>query len=143
MREIARQHALDLATFPSAEAQVAALSDEIAYNAHDIDDGLRAKLFDVIDLGDLPLAGEALAEVLSAYPEDRSLPGGSRDGSPDHLLDGARCRDRDRNGASPAAKPASADDVRSLRRTARFVFLAAERKESGRAVVPGGANVQA
>jgi dGTPase len=69
VREIARQHILELATFPSAEAQVAALSDEIAYNAHDIDDGLRAGLFDVIDLGDLPLAGEALAEVLTAHPK--------------------------------------------------------------------------
>ncbi len=73
VREIARQHALELETFPSCEAQVAALSDEIAYNAHDIDDGLRAGLFDVIDLGDLPLAGEALAEVLKSYPKiDRS-----------------------------------------------------------------------
>ncbi len=73
VREIARQHSLELETFPSCEAQVAALSDEIAYNAHDIDDGLRAGLFDVIDLGDLPLAGEALAEVLKAHPKiDRS-----------------------------------------------------------------------
>jgi dGTPase len=69
VREIAYQHRFDLRTFPVAEAQVAALSDEIAYNAHDIDDGLRAGLFDVIDLGDLPLAGEALAEVVAAYPK--------------------------------------------------------------------------
>ena len=52
---------LSLGSWPSAEAQVAALSDDIAYNAHDIDDGLRAHLFEVIDLGDVPLAGEALA----------------------------------------------------------------------------------
>jgi dGTPase len=68
VREVAYRHGLDLRTFPSAEAQVAALSDEIAYNAHDIDDGLRAGLFDVIDLGDLPLAGEALAEVVAVHP---------------------------------------------------------------------------
>ena len=52
-----------------AEAQAAAIADDIAYNAHDIDDGLRAQLFDVIDLGDVPLAGEALTEVLKTYPK--------------------------------------------------------------------------
>ncbi len=60
---------LELASYASAEAQVAALSDDIAYNAHDIDDGLRAGLFDVIELGDIPLVGKALAEVLKAYPK--------------------------------------------------------------------------
>ena len=60
---------LELASFASAEAQVAALADDIAYNAHDIDDGLRAKLFNVIDLGDIPLVGTALGEVLNAYPD--------------------------------------------------------------------------
>jgi dGTPase len=48
---------------------VAAIADDIAYNAHDIDDGLRAGLFGLIDLGDVPLAGEALSEVLSLYPD--------------------------------------------------------------------------
>jgi dGTPase len=67
--EYTQAHDLQLATFASAEAQVAAISDDIAYNAHDIDDGLRAKLFNVIDLGDIPLVGEALGSVLSAYPD--------------------------------------------------------------------------
>ncbi len=62
-------HDLELASFASAEAQVAALSDDIAYNAHDIDDGLRAGLFDLIDLGDVPLVGEALARVLREHPD--------------------------------------------------------------------------
>ena len=66
--EYAEVHDLKLATFASAEAQVAAISDDIAYNAHDIDDGLRAKLFDIIDLGDIPLVGEALSNVLKLYP---------------------------------------------------------------------------
>jgi dGTPase len=66
--EYSESHDLKLATFPSAEAQVAAIADDIAYNAHDIDDGLRAKLFDIIDLGDIPLVGDALAEVLKLYP---------------------------------------------------------------------------
>ena len=67
--EYAEVHDLQLHTFASAEAQVAAISDDIAYNAHDIDDGLRAKLFNVIDLGDIPLVGQALGSVLSAYPD--------------------------------------------------------------------------
>jgi dGTPase len=67
--EYAEVHDLQLATFASAEAQVAAISDDIAYNAHDIDDGLRAKLFNVIDLGDIPLVGQALGSVLAAYPD--------------------------------------------------------------------------
>jgi dGTPase len=71
--EYAEAHDLQLASHASLEAQVAAISDDIAYNAHDIDDGLRAGLFDVIDLGDIPLAGQALAEVLKLYPRlDRS-----------------------------------------------------------------------
>ena len=66
--DYAGAHDLHLASHASAEAQVAALADDIAYNAHDIDDGLRAGLFRVIDLGDVPLAGEVLAGVLKAYP---------------------------------------------------------------------------
>src|ERR1041384_6371616 len=50
------------------EAQVAALSDDIAYNNHDIDDGLRAGLFGVADLLDLPLVGEMFALVSKKYP---------------------------------------------------------------------------
>jgi dGTPase len=66
--EYAEVHDLKLASFASVEAQVAAIADDIAYNAHDIDDGLRAKLFDIIDLGDVPLVGEALSDVLKLYP---------------------------------------------------------------------------
>ena len=66
--EYAEAHDLMLASFASVEAQVAAIADDIAYNAHDIDDGLRAKLFDIIDLGDIPLVGDALADVLKLHP---------------------------------------------------------------------------
>ena len=66
--EYSEVHDLRLASFASAEAQVAAIADDIAYNAHDIDDGLRAKLFDIIDLGDIPLVGDALSNVLKLYP---------------------------------------------------------------------------
>jgi dGTPase len=62
------RHPLALDTFPSAEAQVAALSDDIAYNNHDIDDGLRAGLFGVADLADVPLVGPVFHDVASCYP---------------------------------------------------------------------------
>ena len=62
------RHPLDLATHPGPEAQVAALADDIAYNNHDIDDGLRAGLFAVADLADVPLVGPVFAEVRGRYP---------------------------------------------------------------------------
>src|SRR5438128_12632863 len=61
-------HPLALDTFPSAEAQVAALADDIAYNNHDIDDGLRAGLFAIADLADVPLVGPVFHGVDSQYP---------------------------------------------------------------------------
>jgi dGTPase len=66
--EYDRRHPLALETFPSAEAQVAALADDIAYNNHDIDDGLRAGLFAVADLADVPLVGPIFHGVASRYP---------------------------------------------------------------------------
>jgi dGTPase len=63
-----RRHPLDLDTFPGPEAQIAALSDDIAYNNHDLDDGLRAGLFAVADLAPVPLAGPVFAEVAGRYP---------------------------------------------------------------------------
>jgi dGTPase len=63
-----KEHDLGLSTWPSAEAQVASLSDDIAYNAHDIDDGLRAELFGPADLVDVPLVGPIVAGVDAAYP---------------------------------------------------------------------------
>lgn len=59
---------LELSGFAGPEAQVAALSDDIAYNNHDIDDGLRAGLFEVKDLADVPLAGPVIEEVLRLHP---------------------------------------------------------------------------
>jgi dGTPase len=51
------------------EAQVAAIADDIAYDAHDIDDGLRAGLFAVDDLKVMPLAAEIIAEIGRHYPD--------------------------------------------------------------------------
>ncbi|NNC71419.1 MAG: deoxyguanosinetriphosphate triphosphohydrolase [Sphingomonadaceae bacterium] len=55
LADIDADHHLDLSTFPSLEAQIAALADDIAYDNHDIDDGLRARLFDREALLELPL----------------------------------------------------------------------------------------
>lgn len=59
---------LELDRFAGLEAQAAAISDDIAYNTHDLDDGLRAGLIGVDDLRELPLAGSILAEVRQAWP---------------------------------------------------------------------------
>ena len=59
---------LGLDGWAGAEAQVAALADDIAYNNHDIDDGLRASLFTVADLAEVPLAGAVFEEVRARYP---------------------------------------------------------------------------
>jgi dGTPase len=58
---------LDLAGWPSLEAQLAALADDIAYVNHDIDDGLRAGLFTVTDLLDWPLVGRHARAVQARY----------------------------------------------------------------------------
>jgi len=68
IRAYVAQHDLELETWPGAEAQVAALADDIAYNNHDIDDGLRAGLFDVADLRDVPLVGPVFAGVTARWP---------------------------------------------------------------------------
>jgi len=59
---------LELGSYASAEAQVAALSDDIAYNNHDIDDGLRAGLFEIDDLKEVSLVGPVVFELLGSYP---------------------------------------------------------------------------
>ena len=61
-------HDLELGTYASAEAQVAALSDDIAYNNHDLQDGLRADLFQDEDICTLPIVGDCYKEVDALYP---------------------------------------------------------------------------
>lgn len=61
-------HPLDLATHASAEAQVAALADDIAYDAADIDDGLRAGLFSIDDLEEVPFLWEIVCHIRALYP---------------------------------------------------------------------------
>ena len=58
LNDYSNRHNLELKTHASAEAQVAAISDDIAYNNHDLDDGLRANLFTENDISNLPIVGE-------------------------------------------------------------------------------------
>ena len=67
--EYAAQHDLWLGTYPSLEAQIAGIADDIAYNNHDVDDGLRAQLFSFDEARELPLVGEALRRAETRYPE--------------------------------------------------------------------------
>jgi len=60
---------LELDTHAGPEAQIAAVADDIAYNNHDIDDGLRAGLFAIDDLADVPLVGEIFADVAREFPD--------------------------------------------------------------------------
>jgi dGTPase len=66
--DYSRQQDLQLWSFPGVEAQVAAVADDIAYDAHDIDDGLRAELFDLDDIAAVALPGRIVAGVRAAYP---------------------------------------------------------------------------
>ena len=59
---------LELSSYASAEAQAAALADDIAYDAHDLDDGLRAGLFAIEDLRAVPFLADILADVDGRWP---------------------------------------------------------------------------
>jgi dGTPase len=109
------RHDLALDSFAGAEAQVAALADDIAYNNHDIDDGLRAGLFTVTDLEDVPLVGPVLQTLRRDHPglePSRLIHEAVRrliNRMVSDLLDETRRR-------IAALKPATADDVRRLDR---------------------------
>jgi len=68
IREYQARQDLELDTWPSAEAQAAAIADDIAYDAHDLDDGLRARLIAVEDLREVPFLADILEEVDGRYP---------------------------------------------------------------------------
>ena len=66
--DYSRLQDLQLWSFPSVEAQIAAFADDIAYDAHDIDDGLRAELFDLDDIATVALPGRIIGEVRASHP---------------------------------------------------------------------------
>ena len=67
--EFDAQYGLRLDTWASAEAQVAALADDIAYNNHDVDDGVLAGLFNLDELARVPLIGPHVASAWADYPD--------------------------------------------------------------------------
>ena len=69
LSEYQGRHDLELDTYASAEAQVAAISDDVAYNHHDLHDGLRAELFSTDELADLPILKDCFARVDAKYPD--------------------------------------------------------------------------
>ncbi len=105
---------LELTTYAGPEAQVAAIADDIAYNNHDIDDGLRAGLFSVEDIkASVPLVKEAFDDVWERYPEtteNRAIHEAVRD------LIGYMIRDvlAESTKRLEVADPKSADDIRAL-----------------------------
>jgi len=69
LAEVDGELSLDLGSWPSLEAQVAAIADDIAYDNHDIDDGLRAGLFALDDLLEVPLVERCWRGVRERYPQ--------------------------------------------------------------------------
>jgi dGTPase len=107
-----RVHDLELWSFASLEAQVAAISDDIAYDAHDIDDGLRAGLFTVDDLKVMPLTAGLIGDIEKRYPGLDDIRRGAelvRD-LISHLIDAVVSETQRR---LDAARPGSVDDVRN------------------------------
>lgn len=114
------RHDLRLDSYASLEAQLAALADDIAYDAHDIDDGLRAHLIDVAQLADLPLAGAALADIRRVHGDldhhrlTQEITRRLITAMVEDVITETRAR-------LEALKPASADDIRGAgRATASF-----------------------
>jgi len=62
-----KDHDLEVSTFPSLEAQIASLSDDIAYNNHDIDDGYRAGKFEIKDLCEIPIIKSIYKKIIDEY----------------------------------------------------------------------------
>jgi dGTPase len=119
---------LDLGTWPSLEAQVAAIADDIAYDNHDIDDGLRAGLFTLDELLEVPLIAEMWRGVRGRYPEivEGRLAAELVRDQIGLMVNDVLEETRRRAAASGAA---SADDVRRAGRSLAGFSAALERQE--------------
>ncbi|MAF94551.1 MAG: deoxyguanosinetriphosphate triphosphohydrolase [Rhodospirillaceae bacterium] len=124
----AREHDLELDTFAGAEAQVAALSDDIAYNNHDIDDGLRAGLFTIRGLDGVALVGPIFESVDKDYPD---LDDSRKIHEAVRRLIGAMVEDvlAETRRRIEDAKVASAEDIRALGRPVVGFSAAMESRE--------------
>jgi dGTPase len=113
LAEFAAEYGIPLGTFAVAEAQAAALADDIAYVNHDLDDGLRAGLFTTADLESLPLVGPTFAAVAGRYP---GLEAGRLVHESIRRLIDAMVEDlvEETGRRIAAANPRSPDDVRAL-----------------------------
>ncbi len=105
---------LELTTYAGPEAQVAAISDDIAYNNHDIDDGLRAGLFTVEEISDqVPLVKNAFDTVWQRFPdtsENRAIHEVIRDLIGDMIRDVLQETERRLQNANPK----TSDEIRAL-----------------------------
>ncbi len=116
LAEVNAEWDLELATHASAEAQVAAISDDVAYSHHDLHDGLRSGLFTEADLMDLPVTGPAFAEVDRLYP---GLDPMRRRHEALRRVFGRMVEDviSVAQGRLDAAKPQSVEEIRAMGRT--------------------------
>jgi dGTPase len=119
---------LDLATWPGLEAQIAAIADDIAYDNHDIDDGLRAGLFALDEVLAVPLVGARWRTVRDRFPgvgEERLIPELIRD------LIGLMVNDvlEETKHRAAEAGVGSADDVRRAGRSLAGFSAALQEQE--------------
>ncbi len=113
LKDLPEWEKLELDTYAGPEAQVAALADDIAYNNHDIDDGLRAGLFSVQDVCEVPIVGQHFANVRKRYPdisENRLIHETVRD-LIGYMVSDVLTESRKR---ITETKPTSADEIRNL-----------------------------